>query len=131
MHEAGETTFHAGDTLFKQGDPGGDLYFIKSGKVELVITDADTGKAVQVGTVEKDGILGAMSFLDGGARSATARATVETKAVIVHRQQLMKLLKTVPSWFQTLLKDLSANMHRLNAEFVRLKAENEKLRPQS
>jgi CRP-like cAMP-binding protein len=65
-----------------------------------------------------------MSFLEGEPRSATAKALTEVKAVIIRQGQREKLLKTVPSWLNVLIKDLSTSLRHLNAEFLHLQAEH-------
>lgn len=128
MGEPNETVFGQGQTLFRQGEKGGDLYFIKSGKVELTVRDGDTGDAAVVAVIGDKSVLGTMSFLEGDVRSATAKCLTEVHAVVIQEGMREKLLKTVPAWFAVLVKDLSASLRRLNAEFAHMKAENELLK---
>lgn len=122
-----EQVFGQGRELFKQGDKGGELYFIKEGKVELLVRNADTGEEAVVATVGDRNVLGAMSFLEGDPRSATAKCLTEVKAIVINQTQRERMLGQVPAWMQILLKDLSGNIRRLNSEYTRLTAENEKL----
>ncbi len=127
MSEQSEKTFGQGQTLFRQGEKGGELFFIKSGKVELSVRDEDGATAV-VATLSDKSVLGTMSFLEGDARSATAKALTEVKCVIVNQAQREKLLKTVPPWFAVLVKDLSSSLRRINIDYAHLKTENELLK---
>ncbi len=116
-------TIGSGRTLFKQGDKGGDLYFIKSGTVELSVRDPETGDEAIVATLGARAVIGTMSFLENDPRSATAIAKTELQVVIVSQVQRDKLLTQVPTWFQVLLKDQSASLRRLNDQFVKVKNE--------
>ena len=123
MSEQKEVTFGQGRELFRQGEKGGELYFIKQGKVELTVRNEDTGESAVIATVGDRAVLGTMTFLEGEKRSATAKAITEVRAVVVNQAQREKLLKTIPQWFQVLVKDMSSNLRRLNQEFARLNAE--------
>lgn len=128
MSEPKESVFGQGQTLFRQGEKGGELFFIKSGKVEVQVRNEETGATATVATVGDKSVLGTMSFLEGEPRSATAKCLTEVHAVIVNEAQREKLLKTVPNWFSVLVKDLSASLRHLNVEFARLTVENEQLK---
>ena len=127
MSEPLEKTFGQGQTLFRQGEKGGELYFIKSGRVELSVRN-EQGEEAVVATAGDKSVLGTMSFLEGEPRSATGTALTEVKTVIVNEAHREKLLKTVPTWFTVLVKDLSSSLRRLNGEVAHLKTENETLK---
>lgn len=127
MSEPNDVTFGQGQTLFRQGEKGGELFFIKTGKVELSVRGEQGDEAV-VAVVGEKSVLGTMSFLENDPRSATAKTLSEVKAVVVNQAQREKLLKSVPAWFAVLVKDLSSSLRRLNGEFAQLKAENERLK---
>lgn len=122
-----ESTFGEGQILFKQGEKGGDLYFIKSGKIELTVR-AESGDSAVVAELGERSVLGTMSFLEGDVRSATAKCLTEVKAVVVKAGQRERLLKTIPNWFFLIVKDLSANLRRLDEKYAALAAENETLK---
>jgi CRP/FNR family transcriptional regulator len=122
-----ESTFGQGQVLFKQGEKGGDLYFIKAGKIELTVRAA-TGESAVVAELGERSVLGTMSFLEGDARSATAKCLTEVKAVVIKAGQREKLLKTIPNWFFLIVKDLSASLRRLDEKYAALVAENDALK---
>ena len=111
-----------------QGEKGGELFFIKTGKVELTVRNEATGESAVVAVVGDKSVLGTMSFLEGDSRSATAKCLSDVKAVVVNQAQRENLLKTVPQWFVVLVKDLTSSLRKLNAEFAHLKAENDTLK---
>lgn len=58
----------AGQTNFAQGQTGTHMYIVCSGSVDTVIDER------VVETAGPNGTFGEMAMVDGGARSATARA---------------------------------------------------------
>jgi CRP/FNR family cyclic AMP-dependent transcriptional regulator len=61
----------AGVVLFRQGDPGDRFFVIESGEVEVGFDGADGLEVIaRLGPAE---VLGEMSLIEGGPRSATAR----------------------------------------------------------
>jgi CRP/FNR family cyclic AMP-dependent transcriptional regulator len=122
-----ETTFGTGQLLFKQGDKGGDLYFVKSGQVELTVR-SETGETAVVAVLGERSVIGTMSFLEGEARSATAKCITEVKAVVVKQAVRERLLATIPKWFFVVVKDLSGNLRKLDEKYAGLLAENETLK---
>lgn len=115
-----QTIIGAGQTIFKQGEKGGDLYFISEGEVDLYVRDEDSGKEAIVATLGPKSVMGTMSFLEGDPRSATAKAKTELKCVKISQMQRDRMLTSVPSWFRILIKDLSGNLRRLNTEYIRI-----------
>ncbi len=117
-------TLGQGRELFKQGDKGGELYFISEGQVELKVKNEEGQEAI-VATVGAKSVLGSMSFLEGDPRSATAVAKTEIKYVTINQAQRDKMLAQVPVWLQVLLKDLSGSLRRSNAKFIKIQADFE------
>ena len=113
-----EVTYGEGQVLFRQGEKGGKLYFIKSGEVELVVKDQNNQAEAVVATVGAQSVLGTMTFLENEPRSATAKVIQEVTCIEVNEMQREKLLASVPDWFKVLLKDLSRNLRRLNNEYT-------------
>lgn len=118
-----DTIIGVGQTLFKQGEKGGDLYFIKTGEVELSVRDEDTGQEAVVAVVGPKSVIGTMSFLEGEPRSATAKVKSELTCIKVSQVQRDRMLKSIPNWFRILVKDLSSNIRRNNSGFVKLNSD--------
>ena len=113
-----EITYGVGQVLFKQGEKGGKLYFIKSGEVELLVKNSENSGEAVVAKVGPQSVLGTMTFLENEPRSATAKVTEEVKCLEVNEIMREKLLASVPNWFKVLLKDLSGNLRNLNNEYA-------------
>jgi CRP-like cAMP-binding protein len=121
-------TMGAGRTLFKQGDKGGDLYFVTKGIVELSVREEETGQDVVIATLKDKNVIGTMSFVAGDPRSTTAIVKSEIEYVIITQGQRDKLLADVPIWLKVVIKDLAATIRSSNESFASLKTEFDKLR---
>ena len=64
--------FNAGDVLAVQGEPGDELFIIADGLVEVIVRGQDAPRVVvNLGSGQ---LIGEMSLVDQGRRSATLRA---------------------------------------------------------
>ena len=85
----------ASTTLFRENDPGGILYIISRGQVELSVIGED-GKKVVVDILEPGEFFGEVSLLDGGGRSATAVAREDLEVFRLEREPFLNLLRRRP-----------------------------------
>ncbi|MCU1280224.1 MAG: cyclic nucleotide-binding protein [bacterium] len=72
--------FGRGAQIIEEGAPGGGLYLILVGEVEVVRMGKD-GAIVKLGTLGEGSYFGEMSLLRGGVASATVKAMRMTEAV--------------------------------------------------
>jgi CRP-like cAMP-binding protein len=72
--------FGRGAQIIEEGAPGGGLYLILVGEVDVVRSGKD-GAIVKLGTLGEGSYFGEMSLLRGGVASATVKATRMTEAV--------------------------------------------------
>lgn len=107
--------FQPGEVIFREGEPGGSLFFLKEGKVE-VFRERD-GIEVVFSTMGQGEVLGTVSIFDKSPRSASARASTRVSALFVTCEALDSNLKLIPVWVTAVLKDM----------VVRLRAIDEKL----
>jgi CRP/FNR family cyclic AMP-dependent transcriptional regulator len=106
-----EVVFPAGKTLFREGDPGGVLYVIKDGRLQLSVVD-DTGKTVVVDTLEPGEFFGEISMLDGGKRTATAVAVEEVRALSLDREPFLALLRRQPDAALDVMTSIAKRMRK-------------------
>lgn len=111
--------FKAGQTLFEYGDHGAEIYIVRSGQVEIYVENTD-GEKVILAKNERGDVIGEISFLDGGSRSATAVALEATQTLMLHRERLLEFIERHPHAALDLLTVLGR----------RLRATNELLRNQ-
>lgn len=77
-----EQVLRPGETLFKQFDKADRLYWVKSGFIEVIVDYSTSTGGVVIRNLGKGQSVGEMSWVDRGARSATARAITHDTIVV-------------------------------------------------
>lgn len=90
-----EVEFAPGQMIFRRTEPGGAIFIVASGEVEIFIEDS-TGARVVFETVKTGQFFGELSLLDGESRSASAQALLATRALRVDRGDLEQLFRRHP-----------------------------------
>src|SRR5947207_9728294 len=111
--------FQQGQALFEYGDPGTEIFIVRNGRIEIYVEDSD-GQKIVLGENEAGDVVGELSFLDGGHRSATAVAVENTQTLSLDRERLLEFIDKHPHAALDLLTVVSR----------RLRATNELLRTQ-
>ena len=109
--------FPAGHNLFKVGDPGDALYIVRNGEVEIFFRN-DTGERIVLETARAGDMIGELSLLDSGPRSASALVTVEVDLLRLDRDDLERFLHMCPSATMDLLAAMSRRL-RQNVSLLR------------
>ena len=109
--------FAAGETLFHYGDPGCSMYVIKSGLIELSLR-TKTGENMVLACFTTHDFFGEISLMDGGPRTATARALDAVEVLEIDRGDIDDLFRLQPS----------AALHLLSATGSRLRHTTQLLR---
>ena len=87
--------FKSGETIFSYGEPGGEIFILRNGRVELFV-EADDGEKIILAENEHGDVIGELSFLDGGHRTATAIAREDTQTLTMHRERLLEFIDKHP-----------------------------------
>jgi len=87
--------FKQGEMIFEFGDPGAEIYIVRTGRVEIYVENPD-GEKVVLGENEHGDVIGELSFLDGGSRTATAVAIEDTQMLSLHRERLLEFIEEHP-----------------------------------
>jgi len=87
--------FRDGEIIFKEGDPGGGLYLVRAGRVRLSVREGE--REIVLGTAKPGDTLGELAALDGGPRTATARAVSATAADYIPRELFAASLASTPA----------------------------------
>jgi len=103
-------TYHAGDVIFREGDPGTVMYVVKAGKVDLRILD----KTVE--TLEANSVLGEMALLDKEARSATAVALTDCQLVPINAEKFLYLVGETPYFALEVMQIMAQRLRRMDRE---------------
>jgi len=111
-----------GDVVVKQGDPGGQLYLMRSGSAH--ITCDSNSESVRVADIGEGSMFGEMSFLTGDAIRATV--TVSESGVLyslsrgAYSEMMVKNQDLVYSLFAHMLVHAGSVIRRMNEERVAL-----------
>ncbi len=109
--------FAPGQTIFNYGDPGGAIYVISSGEVEVFFKN-DTGERIVLEVSTRGDFFGELSMLDNGTRSASVVAIQQTQTLRLDRDDLEKFLELRPKAAMELLAALGRR-HRVTVERLR------------
>lgn len=90
-----EVRFAAGETIFRQGDPGDLVYVIVEGEVEAIREDPD-GSEQRLAIMGPGEYFGEMALLSNAPRTATVRARTELAAVAIARTDFTTLYAYLP-----------------------------------
>ncbi len=106
-------TFAKGHDLFKTGEPGGSLFIVRSGAVELWFKK-DSGEKVTVETARAHDFFGEISLLDGGPRTANATCIEAVEMIVVTREDLDELFRLKPAAAMDLLSATGRRLRETN-----------------
>jgi CRP/FNR family transcriptional regulator, cyclic AMP receptor protein len=87
--------FTAGQHIFRTGDPATALYVIRTGLIRVLI-ETDEGEEVHVMDLEPGDVVGEVSFLDGGPRTATAEVAEDAELLEFDRNELLHFITGHP-----------------------------------
>ncbi|HEX9578422.1 MAG TPA: cyclic nucleotide-binding domain-containing protein, partial [Myxococcales bacterium] len=90
-----EVRLPAGQTIFNVGDPGGAVYIVLSGEVELFFVDA-TGDRVLLEVAHPGDVFGEISLLLDGPCTATVRTASFCEVLELSRDDFKSLVLPNP-----------------------------------
>ena len=98
------------EQLINEGEPGKRLYLISQGKVNVLkIIDADRSKVLA--TLGPGAVMGEISILTGGPRTASVISETATELYYLEREEFVELMHEIP--------DIAINLARLMCERLR------------
>ncbi len=109
-----EVSFRAGQLIFKRGDPGGSIFIVASGEVEIFVEDT-IGQRIVFETAKTGDFFGELSLLDGDPRSASSLAISDTRALRVDREDLQMLFTRHPSAAMDVLAVMGRRLREADA----------------
>ncbi|HEY3222795.1 MAG TPA: cyclic nucleotide-binding domain-containing protein [Pseudolabrys sp.] len=98
----------AGETIFKEGETGKELYVIKSGQVEIRLENR------LLATLEANDIFGEMALFDSTPRSATAVAKTDVALVPVSKKDFVALVSRAPTFALDIMSMLARRLREAN-----------------
>jgi CRP/FNR family cyclic AMP-dependent transcriptional regulator len=105
----------SGQDLFKKGDSGCHMYFVKSGQLQVI----DSGQVFE--TVTSGGIVGEMALASKDVRSATVRALIRSVVVPIDDTQFLFLVQQSPLFAMRVVRVMSARLKAMNERLASLR----------
>jgi CRP-like cAMP-binding protein/HEAT repeat protein/ATP/ADP translocase len=108
-----EQLFNEDERIFNQGDAGGVLYVVVTGKVALE-QEKRKGSFARLGAVGPHSYFGEMNLFDNSPRTVTALAIQDTLTLRLRREPLIALARQYPDLSLELINVLSARLREIN-----------------
>ncbi|NDE71807.1 MAG: Crp/Fnr family transcriptional regulator [Actinobacteria bacterium] len=102
-----------GQSLFKEGDDGDNLYVIASGKIKLG-TKSQDGRENLLMILGSGDMFGELSLFDSGPRTATATAVTDSKLLSLGQNKVIPWVREHPEVSLQLLSRLASRLRRTN-----------------
>lgn len=93
-----ERRFEAGETVYREGDPGDALFVVTEGKVEVLREVGD--EEVRLAVLEKGSIFGETGVIRDQPRSTTVRALEDSLMVVIARDTFISAFRDNPFAFK-------------------------------
>ncbi len=84
-----------GEVLFREGDPGNELFIVRSGEVTTSIRLPDGG-AREIAVFREGNFFGEMSIFENAPRSATCVAATPSELLGLHEKEFYRMIEECP-----------------------------------
>ena len=98
----------AGEVLFSEGEPAGNMYLVKSGKFRVFKSKTEQTK--EIGVVGPNELVGEMVFIDKKPRSATVEAIEDSEVIELPIADIHSYLAQQPVWFRSLVNTILSRL---------------------
>jgi CRP-like cAMP-binding protein len=98
--------FGPGQSVLEVGGPGGSLYLVLEGTIEVLASRSRFGRSRRVGLLEAGSMVGEVSFFDGAPRSMSVRALTAAVLAEMTPGGFESLFAAHPDLSRRLLMDL-------------------------
>ena len=105
-----------GDVLFRQGDPGTEVFIVRSGRLRITHREGD--REVELGFADPGEMVGEMAFVDQAARSATITAAEPTDLAVLDLESVRGALDAQPPWVRLMLQSLIGHLRKTNQKVM-------------
>jgi CRP-like cAMP-binding protein len=114
-----EESFDADTRIYAEGDPGGVLYVIVSGRIGIE-QEKYKGSYARLATLEAHNYFGETDFFDENQRTTSAIAIRDTLTLRLRREPLIKLARQNPDLTLELINVLSMRLREANQRITEL-----------
>mgnify|MGYP001352834335 CR=1 FL=1 len=112
--------YNSGEIIVRQGDTGDCMYFIQSGKVEVI--RESNGKEVKLAELEHGEFFGEMALFEKGVRSATVRPLGEVRVLSVDKRLFLRKIHEDPALAFRIMQKMSLRIRDLDKELGNLRS---------
>lgn len=115
-----QRAFSRSQAIFKENDPGNEMYIIYSGRVDLF---KEVGaENLLLATLGPGDFFGEMAIVDGSPRSATAIAADDnTRVVALDEAKFLYLLRHQPEFALVVMQQLCQRLRQTTRDEMRMK----------
>lgn len=99
-------SFASGQTIFREGEPGNNLYIVAEGQVDIRVGDR------LLETVHPGGIVGEIALIDDKPRSATAIARTDCLLAPVNQEHFLALIQRTPRFALQVMRVMADRLRR-------------------
>jgi signal transduction histidine kinase len=121
-----ELTYAPNQIIFKEGDAGNGVYFVKDGIVQIQAL-VGHGDLKVLSRIPPGELFGEMAVLDNQPRSASAMAEEATTVYFIGRAELDELLDKTPRLAAVFVREVSRRLRQFTRQYVREVLEAERL----
>ena len=100
--------YKAGDTIFREGDPGTEFYVVQRGRVRIL-----SGNRL-LETLGENEIFGEMALIDSSPRSATVVAETDVTVAPITERQYLFLVRHTPYFALKVMRVLANRLRHQN-----------------
>jgi CRP/FNR family transcriptional regulator, cyclic AMP receptor protein len=105
--------YPAGQTIFKENDPGETMFIVRSGRVRLTLSKMD------VEIVEPGGFLGEMVLLHNAPRTTTAVAETDCSLQELDSHAFIDQVRATPFFAVNVLRTMARRIRKMDAHVSR------------
>ncbi|MCP4686666.1 MAG: cyclic nucleotide-binding domain-containing protein [Desulfobacterales bacterium] len=115
-----EKFFEEDTVIFNEGDPGGALYMIISGKVGIEQEGRRKGSVIRLATLGAYAYFGEITLFDNSPRTACAIAVQDVICLRMRREPLIALIRQHPDMSLELINVLSQRVREISRKVARM-----------
>jgi CRP-like cAMP-binding protein len=112
--------YQSGEIIVRQGEVGDCMYFVQSGKVEVI--KESEGREVRLAELGEGEFFGEMALFERDVRSATVRPLGEVRVLSVDRKMFLRKIHDDPSLAFRVMQKMSRRIRELDDELIRLRS---------
>ena len=107
-------TYHAGQTLFRQGEPGDAAYIILAGEADVVV--GTPNGPLSVAKLGRNAVVGEIAILCDVPRTATVKAETEVVTLRITKDLFFRLVMEFPQIGIEIMRVLANRLERTTVQ---------------